>query len=258
METKKKNELQNGTIVITGATSGFGEATARLLAEKWPGCKLWLTGRRKDRLDALVKELGADRAHGFAFDIRNRKAVEKFANSPGCDDICVLINNAGLAAGLDSIQEGNPDDWEQMIDTNVKGLLYMTRALLPGMISRKAGHIVNLGSIAGHVMYPKGNVYAATKFAVKALNEAMRIDTLGSGVRVTSVDPGMAETEFSVVRFKGDEAKASSHYVGMRALQAQDIAEAILWSLDRPAHVNVQELILMPTDQASPRDVFRR
>ena len=253
----KINSLKNGTIVITGATSGFGEATARLLADRWPDCKLWLTGRRKDRLDALVKEVGADRAHGFAFDIRDRKATEKFAKSPGCDDVTVLINNAGLAAGMDNFQDASLDDWEQMIDTNIKGLLFVTRALLPGMVARKCGHIVNMGSIAGHAVYPKGNVYAATKFAVKALNESLRIDTLGSHLRVTSIDPGMAETEFSKVRFKGDQARSDAVYKGIHALQANDIAETILWSLERPAHVNIQEIIIMPTDQATPRDVFR-
>lgn len=253
-----QDKLRKGTVVITGATSGFGEATARLLAEKWPDCTLWLTGRRKERLDALVKEVGADRAHGFAFDIRDRKAVEKFAKSPGSENVTVLINNAGLAAGMDNFQDASMDDWEQMIDTNIKGLLYVTRGLLPGMVARKCGHIVNMGSIAGHLNYPKGNVYAATKFAVKALNESLRIDTLGSNIRVTSIDPGMAETEFSKVRFKGDEAKAESVYKGIQALQAKDIAEAILWSLERPAHVNIQEIIIMPTDQATPRDVHRK
>jgi len=251
------DKLQKGTIVITGATSGFGEATARLLAAKWPHCTLWLTGRRQERLEALVKEVGADRARGFAFDIRDRSAVEKFAKSPGCEGITVLINNAGLAAGMDNFQDASVDDWEQMIDTNIKGLLYITRALLPGMVSRKLGHIVNLGSIAGHTVYPKGNVYAATKFAVRALNESMRIDTLGSNVRVTSIDPGMADTEFSSVRFKGDEVKAGAVYKGIEPLQANDIAESILWSLERPAHVNIQEIIIMPTNQATPRDVHR-
>lgn len=248
-------DIRKSTVVITGATSGFGAATARLLAARWPECTLLLTGRRTERLDDLVKELGASRAKGFAFDIRDRAAVERFAKDAG--PVQVLINNAGLAAGLDAFQESIAEDWEQMIDTNVKGLLYITRALLPGMISRKEGHIVNLGSIAGHVMYPKGHVYAATKFAVKALNEGLRMDLLGSNVRVTSIDPGMAETEFSVVRFKGDQQKADSVYKGMRPLTGEDIAEAILWSLERPAHVNIQSIVIMPTDQASPRDVFR-
>ena len=248
-------ELRRSRIVITGATSGFGEATARLLAKRWPECTLLLTGRRRERLDALVKEIGEKRASGFCFDVRDRAACEEFARNAG--PVQVLINNAGLAAGLDSFQEAKVEDWENMIDTNLKGLLYVTRALVPGMIARREGHIVNMGSIAGHVMYPKGHVYAATKFAVKALNEGLRMDLLGSNVRVTSIDPGMAETEFSVVRFKGDEEKAKSVYKGMRPLTGEDIAECIAWSLERPAHVNIQEIVVMPTDQASPRDVHR-
>ncbi|HEY8278051.1 MAG TPA: SDR family NAD(P)-dependent oxidoreductase [Bdellovibrionota bacterium] len=252
------SSLKNGTVVITGATSGFGEATARLIAKSWPDAKLWITGRRKERLDSLVKELGSSRVSSFCFDVSDRKAVENFAKSAGQENITVLVNNAGLAAGLDHFQDASVDDWDQMIDTNLKGLLYMTRALLPGMIARKTGHIVNMGSIAGHVTYPKGHVYVATKSAVRALTESLRIDILGSNVRVTSIDPGMAETEFSVVRFHGDQHKADAVYKGMRPLVADDIAEAILWSLDRPPHVNIQEIILMPTDQATPRDVSRK
>jgi 3-hydroxy acid dehydrogenase/malonic semialdehyde reductase len=254
----KATELSKGIVVITGATSGFGEAIARLVAAEWPEATLWLTGRRKERLDALVKELGADRTHGFTFDIRDRRAVEKFAATPGADRITVLVNNAGLAAGLDSFQSASIDDWEQMIDTNVKGLLYVTRAILPGMVERQCGHVVNLGSVAGHLVYPKGHVYCATKFAVRALNDAIRLDVNGSRVRVTSIDPGMAETEFSEVRFKGDKEKAASVYQGMKALSARDVAETVLWCLDRPAHVNIQDVVIMPTDQASPRDAFRR
>lgn len=251
--------LKNGTILITGASSGFGAATAKLLAARWPQAKLILTGRRRERLEAVAAELGADRALVCPFDIRSRPAVEQFAREHAEDlkHVSVLINNAGLAAGLDSFQEASLDDWDQMIDTNVKGLLYVSRALLPHLIKRGESHVVNIGSIAGRDVYPKGHVYNATKFAVRALTEAMRIDTLGTGVRVTSIDPGMAETEFSVVRFKGDEDRAGTVYKGMRPLSAEDIAEAILWSLERPAHVNVQEILLMPTDQASARDVFR-
>ena len=250
--------LKDGTIVITGATSGFGEAIARLLSKKWPDCRLWLTGRRLDRLESLVNEIGPERSRAFCFDIRDRVAVESFARETVRERVTVLVNNAGLAAGLDLFQESNIDDWEQMIDTNLKGLLYITRALLPDMLRRREGHVVNLGSIAGHLMYPKGHVYAATKFAVRALNEALRIDTLGSGIRVTSIDPGLAETEFSMVRFKGDKQKATSVYQGMRPLTASDIAETVLWCLDRPSHVNIQDLIIMPTDQASPRDEIGR
>jgi 3-hydroxy acid dehydrogenase/malonic semialdehyde reductase len=252
--------LKNGTVLITGASSGFGAATAKMIAAHWPYAKLMLTGRRRDRLEAVAREIGEDRARVYPFDIRNRRAVELFAHDYASElkNVSVLINNAGLAAGLDTFQEASLDDWDQMIDTNVKGLLYISRLVMPHLIARGEGHVVNIGSIAGRDVYPKGHVYNATKFAVRALTEAMRIDTLGTGVRVTSIDPGMAETEFSVVRFKGDEERAGSVYKGMRALSAEDIAEAILWSLDRPAHVNVQEILLMPTDQASARDVHRK
>jgi 3-hydroxy acid dehydrogenase/malonic semialdehyde reductase len=252
--------LKSGTIFITGATSGFGAATARLLAKSWPKARFVLAGRRQDRLEAIVQEIGGARAKGAAFDIRDRGAVDLFAKDFAAEikDCSVLVNNAGLAAGLSSFQESDVDDWDQMIDTNVKGLLYVTRAILPAMIERGEGHIVNLGSVAGHLVYPKGHVYNATKFAVRALTEGLRLDTLGSNVRVTSIDPGLAETEFSVVRFKGDEEKAKAVYKGVEALQPQDIAECILWALERPRHVNIQEMLVMPTEQASPRDVFRK
>ena len=252
--------LKSGTVFITGATSGFGAATARLLAKSWPDAHFVLTGRREDRLDAIVQEIGAGRAKGAAFDIRDRSAVDQFAADFAGEikNCSVLVNNAGLAAGLASFQESDIDDWDQMIDTNVKGLLYITRAILPAMIARGEGHIVNLGSVAGHLVYPKGHVYNATKFAVRAINEGLRLDTLGSNVRVTSIDPGLAETEFSVVRFKGDEEKAKAVYKGVEALKPQDIAECILWALERPRHVNIQEMLVMPTEQASPRDVFRK
>lgn len=249
-------------ILITGATSGIGEATARLLAREWPKpLTLILTGRRKERLDKLAAELSADsvKASGFVLDVRSSSGVQNFVNANGAllEGLDILVNNAGLAAGLSRIQDGDLEDWETMIDTNIKGILYMTRALLPAMVKARKGHIVNIGSIAGREVYPNGNVYCATKHAVRALNEAMRIDTVGSKVRVTSIDPGMVETEFSLVRFKGDREKARAVYAGMRALTPEDIAEAILWSLSRPAHVNIQEILIMPTDQAGPRDVHR-
>jgi 3-hydroxy acid dehydrogenase/malonic semialdehyde reductase len=250
--------LKNETVLITGATAGFGEATARLLAKEWPKAKLWLTGRRKERLDALVSELGQERCQAFAFDIRDRKAVETFAKNNDLAQVSVLINNAGLAAGLDLFQEASIDDWEAMIDTNLKGLLYITRAVLPQMAAKERGHIVNLGSVAGRYTYPKGHVYNATKFAVHALGEALRLDVLGKNIRVTTIAPGMADTEFSKVRFAGDEKKAKAVYQGMEPLQAEDVAEAIFWCLDRPARINVQEIVLYPTAQASPRDVARK
>jgi 3-hydroxy acid dehydrogenase/malonic semialdehyde reductase len=251
---------KDGIVLITGATAGFGEATARLIAKQWPQAQLWITGRRKDRLDALVKELGANRVKGFSFDISSRAEVAKFLeeNKSELKNISVLINNAGLAAGLDFFQDANLDDFDQMIDTNVKGLIYITRGILPSMIARGEGHIVNLSSVAGRYTYPKGNVYSATKYAVHALTESLRLDLLGKNIRVTAIAPGLADTEFSKVRFKGDEKKAEAVYAGLEALTANDVAEAILWSLDRPAHVNIQELVIYPTAQAAPRDVARK
>lgn len=251
--------LKNSSVLVTGATSGFGLATTRLLAARWPHARLLLVGRREERLEELVAELGADRARAFKLDVRSRRAVELFARDHEAElaRVGVLVNNAGLAAGLDAFQDASLDDWDQMIDTNVKGLLYVTRFVLPHMIARGEGHIVNIGSVAGHTVYPKGHVYNATKFAVRALNEGLRMDTLGKNIRVTSIDPGLAETEFSLVRFKGDADKAASVYKGVAALTPDDIADAILWSLERPAHVNIQEMLIMPTAQASPRDVFR-
>lgn len=250
--------LENGIIIITGATSGFGAAAARLLAKKWPKATFWLTGRRKARLDALVKEIGSKRAKAFAFDIRDKKTVDKFAKEKDLAKATVLINSAGLAAGLDSFVDADPEDWEAMIDTNVKGLLYMTRAVLPHLIENQEGHIVNLGSVAGKWVYPKGHVYNASKFAVHALTEALRLDVQGKNIRVTTIAPGMAETEFSLVRLKGDKKKAKAVYAGMEPLSAADVAESIYWCLARPAHVNIQELVLYPTVQASPTNVARK
>lgn len=244
--------------LITGASSGIGAATAKAIAVAYPELHLFLLARREERLQQLAQEIGPARTQYAALDIRDRAQVQDFISRHQHINFQMLINNAGLAAGLDNFQTASLDDWEAMIDTNIKGLLYMTRGILPGMMARGTGHIVNLGSIAGHLVYPKGHVYNATKFAVRALNEALRIDTLGSGVRVTSIDPGMVETEFSLVRFKGDAKMAEDVYKGMRPLKPEDVAEAILWSLQRPQHVNVQEILLMPTDQASPRDVFRK
>ena len=255
--------VQNKTILITGATSGFGEATARLLAKEANAeLHLILTGRHSDRLEKLKKELNSKlvTVSIFAFDISKRALVEKFIkeNEKILNEVDVLINNAGLALGLENFQNAKIDDWEIMIDTNVKGLLYITRLLIPFMLARKKGHIVNIGSVAGHAVYPSGSVYCMTKFAVRAFNEALKIDTLGSNIRVTSIDPGKAETEFSLVRFKGDAQKAKHAYEGMTPLKASDIAETIVWCLNRPAHVNIQELVILPTDQASVRDVFQR
>jgi hypothetical protein len=246
-------------ILITGATAGIGEATARIFAEN--GQDLFLIGRRRDRLEALSDELKQGhkvRVHTYALDVSRSDEVRSFAQASVklLEETEVLINNAGLAKGLHPIQEVEPSAWDAMIDTNVKGLLAMSREVLPYFIKKSDGHIVNLGSVAGHYNYPKGNVYCATKAAVHALTECMRMDLLGTGVRVTEISPGMVETEFSVVRL-GDQEKAKSVYKGMTPLSARDIAETIYWCVKRPRHVNIQEVILYPTDQASPTLVHR-
>lgn len=240
--------------MITGATSGIGEAAARLFAAE--GCNLILTGRRWDRLKALKKELEAE--HGIeilplAFDIRDRKQCEAAIDSLPADmaAIDVLVNNAGLASGLDHIDQGDVNDWEAMIDTNVKGLLYITRRVLPRMVETGSGHVVNIGSIAGTQPYEKGSVYCATKHAVHALSQGMRIDLLGKGIKVTEIRPGMVETEFSVVRFHGDSDRASSVYDGVTPLTGEDVADAVLWAVMQPPHVNVDEIVLTPLAQAN-------
>lgn len=247
-------------ILITGATAGIGEATARIFAQE--GENLLLVGRRRDRLETLSSELTKAhkiQVHTFALDVRRASDVQAFARSakPLLERVTVLLNNAGLAKGLHPIQEMDHSMWDPMIDTNIKGLLAMTREVLPYFIQKGDGHIVNLGSIAGHFTYPKGNVYSATKFAVHALTESMRLDLSGTGIRVSEISPGMVETEFSKVRL-GDEAKAKAVYAGMTPLTAQDIAETILWCVRRPKHVNIQEVVIYPTDQASATVVHRR
>ena len=247
--------------MITGATSGIGRATARVLAQD--GHHLILTGRRRERLNALRDELSRDYPNGrfltLAFDVRSRGAVEEaITNLPTeWQTIGTLINNAGLAVGLEPLHEGDPDDWERMIDTNIKGLLYVTRAVAPGMVARRAGHIVNLGSIAGREVYPGGAVYCATKHAVDALSKGMRMDFLPYGIRVTQICPGAVETEFSVVRFKGDCDRADKVYEGYRALSADDIAEAICYALSQPEHVDVQDVLVLPAAQADGK-MFHR
>jgi 3-hydroxy acid dehydrogenase/malonic semialdehyde reductase len=250
----------SGTVLITGATSGIGEACAHAFAAA--GARLVLTGRRTERLDAVAAALG--QAHGaecrlLALDVRDREAV--FAAVAGLPAewamIDVLVNNAGLGRGMDKLQAGDPDGWDEMVDTNVKGLLYATRAVTPGMVERGRGHVINLGSVAGHEVYPGGAVYCATKHAVGAITRGLRMDLLGTGVRVSTVDPGMVETEFSVVRFHGDQDRADRVYRGMTPLTAADIAETVLWVATRPPHVNIDEIIIKPTDQASATLVHR-
>lgn len=244
-------------VFITGASSGIGAATARAFARS--GAKLILAARRLDRLRALAAELDVP-VHPLRLDVRDRAAVHAaVAALPAAfAPIHVLVNNAGLSRGLDPIHAGDHDDWDEMIDTNVKGLLYVTRAVLPAMVERGQGHVINVGSIAGHETYANGNAYCASKAAVLALNKGMRLDLLGTNIRVTCVDPGMVSTEFSEVRFHGDRARAAKVYENTRPLSADDVAEAIVWCATRPAHVNVETLVLMPTDQAAPGLVHRR
>jgi NADP-dependent 3-hydroxy acid dehydrogenase YdfG len=246
--------------LITGATSGIGKSTAEQFAKN--GHNIIITGRREERLHQLKLKLETEfkiNVTCLCFDIRKLEEVEKAINSlteQNCK-IDVLINNAGLAAGLGSIQSGNIDHWERMIDTNIKGLLYVTRAVSKLMIDNKKGHIINIGSIAGKEVYANGNVYCATKHAVDALNKGMRIDLLAHNIKVTAINPGMVETEFSIVRFDGDEQKAKNVYAGLQPLTPEDIAETIYWVANRPAHVNINDLVIMPTVQASATNVIR-
>lgn len=247
-------------ILITGASSGIGSATARAFAKM--GTPLLLVARRKERLEKLAKELSETfrvAVVPYALDVRSPKAIEAFAVSHATylERVEILVNNAGLAKGLDPFQSSNPEHWEAMLDTNVKGLLYMTRAVLPHFLKAQRGHLINIGSVAGRWVYPKGHVYSATKRAVSALTEGLRLDLNGTGVRVTEIVPGMVETEFSEVRLD-DKDKAKSVYKGVTPLSADDIAEAIVWCAIRPSHVNIQELVIYPTDQASPTVVNRK
>ncbi len=242
--------------LITGATSGIGLATARILFKEY---SLILCGRRSERLAKLKSELPTD-VVTLPFDIRDKKAVfDAIENLPEeWKNIEVLVNNAGNAHGLSKIQDGDLDDWDAMMDINVKGLLYVSKAVLPGMIERKSGQIINIGSVAGIEVYPNGNVYCASKHAVDAITKGMRLDLNGSGIRVCSINPGLVETEFSEVRFKGDKERAASVYKGFEALQAQDIAETIAFVLSRPPHVNIADLLIFPTAQASSTIVSRK
>lgn len=242
-----------GIALITGATSGIGRATALRLASE--GYDILAVGRRADRLDELSETLAEKgiRHKVDVLDVRIQQDVEKYiVNLPEeWQRIAVLVNNAGLAAGKGPIQDGNLDHWERMIDTNVKGLLYVSKAVIPGMIERKAGHIINIGSIAGKEVYPGGNVYNGTKHAVDALTRGMRIDLIEHGIKVSQVAPGMVETEFSIVRFDGDAEKAAEVYAGFEPLYADDIADAIAYQVTRPAHVNVADILILPSAQAS-------
>lgn len=244
--------LQDKIALITGATSGIGAAVARVFADA--GAKLILVARRQERLEQLADELGKDASstHLLSLDVRDRHAAESAISSLPAhwSSIDILINNAGLSRGLDKLHEGSFQDWEEMIDTNIKGLLYLTRLIVPGMVKRDRGHVVNLGSTAGHQTYPNGNVYCATKAAVRVISEGLKQDLLGTPVRVSSVDPGLVETEFSQVRFRGDTERAKKVYQGLTPLTPADVADVIFFCVTRPPHVNISEVLLMPTDQA--------
>ncbi|MGA9405641.1 MAG: SDR family oxidoreductase [Bacteroidota bacterium] len=253
--------LKNKLVFITGASSGIGASCAEQFARQ--GAKLVLAARRKERLTSLAEELRRKysvEVHTLQLDVRKREDVKSAVSTlpEPWKKISVLVNNAGLASGLSPIQEGDVDDWEKMIDTNIKGLLYVTRAVVQGMIERGEGHIINIGSIAAYQFYPNGNVYSATKAAVNALTNTMRLDLHGTGIRVSTIDPGLVETEFSIVRFHGDKVRADRTYEGMTPLTPDEIADAVLYCATRPLHINIQQIVLMPTDQASTTMVHRK
>ncbi len=249
----------NKIALITGATSGIGQATALKAAEA--GYNLIITGRRKERLQETEQQLlnKGVKVKSLCFDVRKHEEVKQAIKSleKEWQNISVLVNNAGLAVGLDPIQQGEIEDWERMIDTNIKGLLYITRAVTPLMIRNHQGHIVNIASTAGKEVYPNGNVYCATKHAVDALSRAMRIDLLKDNIKVTNIAPGMVETEFSLVRFKGNKEAAQKVYEGITPLSNEDIADVILYAITRPAHVCLNDIVITPTAQANARDVVR-
>lgn len=246
------NRIRDRTVLITGATAGIGASCARAFAKQ--GARIVATGRRVERLDALAGELRDEfgtEVRTAALDVRDRAAVGVLRDELRAEGFApdVLINNAGKARGMEPLQSGDPDDWDEMIDTNVKGLLWVTRAFLPAMIEADRGHVVNIGSVAGRWTYPSGNVYCGTKYAVTALTEGLSMDLVGTRVRVSSVDPGLVETEFSEVRFHGDEKRAETVYQGYTPLSPDDVADAVLYVVNAPEHVDVFNLVLMPTDQ---------
>jgi 3-hydroxy acid dehydrogenase/malonic semialdehyde reductase len=253
-------DLSQKTVFITGASSGIGLACAYAFARH--DARLIISARRKERIEALAQEL--NRVHDtevftIQLDVRNQPAVEKAVHDLPANwkDIDVLVNNAGLSRGLDKLHEGKLEDWEEMIDTNIKGLLYVSRAVIPGMVARGKGTIINIGSIAGHEVYPGGNVYCATKFAVDALTRGLRHDLVDTPIRVCTVDPGLVETEFSSVRFRGNEQRAKTVYQNFSPLTGADVADAVLYCASRPPHVQIAEMIILPTNQASTTLVHR-
>lgn len=251
-ERKQKKIMKNKIVLITGATSGIGKATATMFAKN--GVRLILCGRRQERLEAVASELKKHTdVHILNFDVRDKTAVFELLQSlpEAFSEIDILINNAGNAHGMDTIDQGNLDDWDAMLDINVKGLLYVSKAVLPKMLARKNGHIINIGSTAGKEVYPKGNVYCASKHAVDAINQGMRLDLNGTGIKVGAINPGLVETEFSEVRFKGDSDRAEKVYQGFTPLRPEDIADIIWFAVTRPPHVNIADLTVMCLDQAS-------
>ena len=254
--------FSNSTVFITGASSGIGRATALAFAKE--GARLLLCARRVERLHELEREIKKSyltaQIHSIQLDVRDRNTVMHAIESLPIEwqVVDILVNNAGLSRGLDKAQEASLEDWDEMLDTNVKGLLYITRAVVPGMISRARGHIINIGSIAGHEVYPKGNVYCASKHAVDAITKGLRLDLVDTPIRVTTIDPGLVETEFSEVRFHGDRDRAKAVYNGIEPLHPEDIAETIIWCASRPANVQIGEVIIFPTYQASAAVVHRQ
>jgi serine 3-dehydrogenase len=248
--------LENKIAFISGASSGIGQSCAYAFAQA--GIKLILCARRFDRLEKLASELPVD-SHLIELDVRQQQQVSQAIDNLPREwaDIDILINNAGLARGLKKLHEGEIQDWDEMIDTNIKGLLYLSRALIPGMVERNKGDIINIGSIAGHEVYANGNVYCATKHAVDAITRGLRIDLVGTNIRVCTVDPGLVETEFSIVRFRGDTERANTVYEGIQPLTADDIADAVLYCISRPAHVQIAEMIILATAQRASSIVHR-
>lgn len=247
-------QLKGQTALVTGASAGIGQATARALAAA--GVRVILVARRGERLQSMAAEFNKAfgvETHYVPADIRDHQQLSAILGKlpPEWKAIDILVNNAGLARGLARLYEGDPSDWDEMIDVNVKGLLAVSRVVIPWMLARNRGHVINVGSIAGHEVYPNGAVYCATKFAVRALSQGMKMDLLGTPIRVTSIDPGLVETEFSLVRFKGDVERAKQPYKGLKPLTAEDIADAVVWCATRPAHVNIADMIILPTAQSS-------
>ena len=247
-------KLQGKIVFVTGASAGIGAATALAFAEQ--GAKLLLAARRAGRLSEVAskaKERGAPAVHSIDLDVRDRRGVQNAVDGLPQEwaEIDILVNNAGLSRGLDKLYMGKIEDWEEMIDTNVKGLLYVTRAVVPGMVVRGRGHVINLGSTAGEMTYPNGAVYCGTKAAERAINDGLRQDVLGTPIRVTTVDPGMVQTDFSLVRFHGDTERAAKVYKGVKALTPEDVAEVIVWAAMRPAHVNIARVLMTPVQQAN-------